>query len=49
VAKVESLEEILNEVDETSKNSIQDCSETMNQTEQKSWTAFFDLSNLERR
>jgi hypothetical protein len=36
VAKVETLEEIFSEADETSENSIQDCSETMNQTEQKS-------------
>jgi hypothetical protein len=36
VAKVETLEEIFSEDDETSENSTQDCSETMNQTEQKS-------------
>ena len=36
VPKVESLEEIFSEADETSENSTQDCPETMNQTEQKS-------------
>ena len=36
VAKVETLEEIFSEDDETSENSIQDCPETMNQAEQKS-------------
>src|SRR5215831_17505330 len=36
VDKVESLEEILSDADETAENSTQDCSETMNQTEQKS-------------
>src|SRR5262247_305872 len=36
VAKVETLEEIFSEADETSENSIKDCPETMNQTEQKS-------------
>jgi hypothetical protein len=36
VAKVETLEEIFSEADETSENSTQDCPETMNQTEQKS-------------
>ena len=39
VNKVESLREIIEEMgedDETSENSTQDCSETMNQTEQKS-------------
>ena len=35
VAKIETLEEVLRD-DETSENSTQDCSETMNQTEQKS-------------
>ncbi|MGE5302922.1 MAG: hypothetical protein ACM3TN_06310 [Alphaproteobacteria bacterium] len=39
VAKMESLQEIVAEMtadDGTSENSIQDCSETMNQTEQRS-------------
>jgi hypothetical protein len=36
VAKVETLEEIFSEADETSENSTQDCPETMNQAEQKS-------------
>jgi hypothetical protein len=39
VSKVESLQEIIEEMgedDETSENPIQDCPETMNQTEQKS-------------
>src|SRR5262244_3422102 len=36
VAKVETLEEIFSEADETSENSTQDCSETMNQAELKS-------------
>ena len=36
VAKVETLDEIFSEADETSENSTQDCPETMNQTEQKS-------------
>src|SRR5262245_8080375 len=36
MAKVETLEEIFSEADETSENSTQDCQETMNQTEQKS-------------
>ena len=39
VAKLESLQEIIEEMTDaagTSENSIQDCSETMNQTEQKS-------------
>jgi hypothetical protein len=36
VAKVESLEEIFSEADETSENSTQHCPETMNQAEQKS-------------
>jgi hypothetical protein len=35
VAKVETLEEIFSEADETSENSTQDCPETMNQTEMK--------------
>src|SRR5262245_47227448 len=35
VAKVETLEEILSETDETNENSTQDCSETMNQAEEK--------------
>src|SRR5215471_16570093 len=35
VAKVETLEEIFSEADETSENSTQDCSETMNQAEEK--------------
>ena len=38
-AKLESLQEIIEEMTDaagTSENSIQDCSETMNQTEQKS-------------
>jgi len=36
VAKMETLEEIFSETDETSENSIKDCPETMNQTELKS-------------
>jgi 50S ribosomal subunit-associated GTPase HflX len=36
VSKIETLEEIFSEADETSENSTQDCPETMNQTEQKS-------------
>jgi hypothetical protein len=36
VSKVETLEEIFSEADETSENSTQDCPETMNQAEQKS-------------
>src|SRR5215831_9594115 len=36
VAKVETLEEIFSEADETSENLTQDCPETTNQTEQKS-------------
>jgi hypothetical protein len=39
VTKVESLQEIIEEMgedDKTSENSTQDCTETMNQTEQKS-------------
>jgi hypothetical protein len=36
VSKVETLEEIFSEADETSENSIQDCPETINQTEVKS-------------
>ena len=35
VAKVETLEEIFSETDETSENSTQDCSETMIQAEEK--------------
>jgi len=35
VPKIETLEEVL-QADETSENSTKDCSETMNQTEQKS-------------
>jgi hypothetical protein len=41
VAKVETLEEIFSEADETSENSIKDCPETMNQAEQKSWNVIF--------
>jgi hypothetical protein len=36
VPKVETLEEIFSEDDETSENSTQVCSETMNQAEEKS-------------
>jgi len=36
VRKVETLEEIFSEADETSNHPSQDCSETMNQTELKS-------------
>src|SRR5262245_49684269 len=36
VAKMETLEEIFSEADETSENLTQDCPETTNQTEQKS-------------
>ena len=36
VAKVETLEEIFSEGDETSENSTQDCLEMMNQAEEKS-------------
>jgi len=36
VSKVDTLEEIFSEADETSENSTQDCPETMNQTEVKS-------------
>jgi hypothetical protein len=35
VPKIETLEELLQD-DETSENPTQDCSETMNQAEQKS-------------
>src|SRR5262245_23060742 len=49
VAKVETLEEIFSEADETSENSAQDCSETMNQQRESPGLRFFDLSNLERR
>src|SRR5262245_55429445 len=35
VAKVETLEEIFSEADETSENPTQDCPETMNQAEEK--------------
>ena len=45
VAKVETLEEIFSETDETSENSTQDCSETMIQAEEKP-AVLFDLSAL---
>jgi hypothetical protein len=48
VPKIETLEEVLQD-DETSENPTQDCSETMNQAEEKSWTVLVDLSALERR
>ena len=41
VPKIETLEEVLQN-DETSDDPTQDCSETMNQTELKSWTVLFD-------
>jgi hypothetical protein len=48
VAKVETLDDLLQD-DETSENRTQDCPETMNHTEEKSWNVLFDLSALERR
>jgi hypothetical protein len=42
---VKTLDELLQD-DETSENSIQDCSETMNQTEVKVWTMLFDCRTL---